>query len=129
MTTIFHDWANERDNTLVKGLCGAARSNRNEMREWIEAEIKALLEEAQMKEPLSSGVIGAHIAESIQRLRHISTVVFPDVLRDYDDVINDISGGGFTSAEEAYDHLHSGFTHLVQILRDLQKIRDFIGEM
>ena len=129
MTTSFHDWTIERDNTLVKGLCAAARSNRNEMREWIEAEIKALLEEAQIKEPVSCGVIADHIRKSVETLRHTSTVMFPEALRDYDGVIENVSIGGFDSVEEAHDQLQSGFMHLVRILRELHEMRGFIGDM
>ena len=58
MTPDFYDRSSEeRDDTLIKGLCSAARNTRLELREWIEGEVRDLIQVAEMYEPLSEGVI------------------------------------------------------------------------
>ena len=129
MTTSFHDWAIERDNELVIGLCSAARTKRMELREWIEAELKSLLAEAEMQEPLSDGLLQDQIRDTVKRLRLINQNDLPRAVRAFDDVCSDVSSGSYDSVEDAYDQLESGCMKLVQILKELHEIRTFIGDM
>ena len=42
--------------------------------------------------------------------------------------MDDVSQGGSTSVNDAYDQLQMGCMGLVQIMKELQRIRAFIGE-
>ena len=128
MTSSFHDWAEERDDTLIRALHQAARNARREMREWAQAELNADLVEAELQEGRISGLIGASITDAVKRLRHINQIDLPDAVRAYDDVIDEVFRGGFTDVYEAYDQLQNGCAGLVRIVRELLKIRLFIGE-
>lgn len=127
MTSDFHDRKLERDEDLIKGLYGVARSNRWELREWAQAELHACLFEAELQEALAKGVVKASITEAVARLRRINSQELPQAIRDYDDTMNDVSGGGYEDVYEAYDQLQRGCAGLVRIMRELLEIRSFIG--
>ena len=129
MTSNFHDMAIERDDTLAKGLCAAARTTRMELRDWAETELKATLIEAELHEPTVEGVIGIQIRDTVERLRIISRTDLPEAIREYDTVIDEVSRGGSTDVHDAYEQLQTGCGKLVRIMKELQQIRDFIGEM
>ena len=128
MTSDFHDRVIERDNTLVLGFCQAARTSRMELREWAESEIKAVLVQAELQEPLAEGLIKDKVKEVVEQLRTISQTDLPKAVRDYDEVIDEISVGGHTDILDAYDRLEQGTAGLVQIMRKLLQIRSFIGD-
>ena len=128
MTSDFHDLVIERDNTLVLGFCQAARTSRMELREWAESEIKGVLVQAELQEPLAEGLIKDKVKEVVEQLRTISQTDLPKAVRDYDEVIDEISVGGHTDILDAYDRLEQGTAGLVQIMRKLLQIRAFIGD-
>ena len=129
MTPDFHDLALERDDTLIKGLCYAARNTRSELREWAERELKAVLFEAEIQERTVKGVVGDQIKSTVERLRMISLTDMPEAIRTYEDVIDEVLRGGSTDVYDAYDQLQMGCTKLVRIVKELLQIRAFIGEM
>ena len=99
-----------------------------ELREWAQAELKAVLVEAELQQPRSVGVILGEITGVVDRLRAMDRVDLPDAIKVFDDVMDDVSQGGSTSVNDAYDRLQMGCMGLVQIMKELQQIRDFIGE-
>ena len=129
MASDFHDLAKERDDALIKGLCQASRTTRMELREWAETELKAVLFEGELQERMVEGVLGGEIKSTVERLRIISQRDLPEAVRDYDDVMDEVSSGGSTEVYDAYNQLQMGCMKLVQVLKELQQIRDFIGEM
>ena len=129
MTSDFHDREIERDDTLIKGLCSAARTTRQELREWVQAELKAILIEAELQERITEGELGNRIKDTVVRLRTINQKDLPKAVSDYDAVMVEVSQGGFTDVLNAYDQLQQGCAGLVRIIRDLLEIRSFIGGM
>ena len=129
MTPDFYDRSSERDDTLIKGLCGAARNTRMELREWIEAEVKALLPMAEMHEPLSEGIVKEETSRNVQRLRAISQTNLRNAVQYCDETIDDVSNGGYTDVGDAYDKLHRGRLDLVEIMKELQEIHTFTVDM
>ena len=99
-----------------------------ELREWAESEIKAVLVQAELQEPLAEGLIKDKVKEVVEQLRTISQTDLPKAVRDYDEVIDEISVGGHTDILDAYDRLEQGTAGLVQIMRKLLQIRAFIGD-
>ena len=128
MTSNLFDEAMRRDDDLIAGLCQAARTTRMELREWAQAELKATLIEAELQELQSSGLIQEQIRGAVERLRVIDKTDIPEAIRMFDDVITDVSQGGSEDVCDAYDRLRNGCAGLVQIARELLKIRSFIGE-
>ena len=129
MTLNFNDRAEERDDTLIKGLYQAARTTRMELRDWAETELKAILVEAELQQGIVEGVLGCRIKKTVERLRVISQTDLPGAVRDYDDVMDEVFNGGSTDVYDAYDQLQEGCGELVRTMRELLKIRSFIGEM
>ena len=129
MTSGFHDQAAERDDTLIKGLCQAARNSRLELHEWVQTELKTVLIEAQLQETLTEGVIQGQITRIIERLRLIDRMELPEAITGFDDLIVDVGRGGSSDVYDAYDQLQRGYAGLVRIMRELLEIRAFIGEM
>ena len=130
MTPDFHDRAAERDDTLIKGFCyAAARNTRLELREWAQTELNASLIEAQLQESRVEGAIVDQITSTVERLRFIDRVDLPEAIRVFDDMIADVSQGGFTDVYNAYDQMQKGCAGLVRIMRELLEIRSVIGEM
>ena len=127
MTSDFHYLALERDDTLIKGLGQAARTTRLELREWTESELKALLVQAELHENLAEGEIRHQIKRTVERLREITHTDLPEAIRDYDEVMEELSGGGYTDVLDAHAQLEQGKGSLVRIVRDLLKIRTYIG--
>ena len=99
------------------------------MREWVETELKAVLIEAELQENLAAGLLRSKIAGVVERLRTIRNTDLPEAVRDFDEVIDDISDGGHTDILDVHGRLERGSTALVQIMRELLEIRSFIGEM
>ena len=129
MTSDFHYRAQERDNDLVMGLCQHARYIRYDLREWAQAELNAILFEAQLLESKIEGMIGEQITEIVERLRTIDKTDLIEADRAYDDVIAQVKLGGYALFSEAYDELQAGATRLLNVMKELQKMREFIGEM
>lgn len=129
MTSDFHDRAAERDETLIKGLCQAARTSLLELREWAQTELKASLAQAEFLERTVEGVIGDEIRSSAERLRAINQRDLQEAVTTYDDVMATVSSGGYVDVYDAYNQLQQGSHGLVLIVRELLKIRDFIGAM
>ena len=128
MTSNFYGEATRRDSDLVTGLCQAARTMRMELREWTQTELNAALLEAQLQQPRVQGVIQDQIVSTMERLNSINRIHLPEAVRIFDDVIIDVSQGGYTDVYNAYDQLQMGCGGLVRIVRDLLEIRLFIGE-
>ena len=124
----FYEEAIKRDSELVKAFVSCARATRMEMREWAQTELKAVLVEAELQEPRAAGVILDGITGAVDRLRGMNRLDLSNAIKVFDDVIDDVSQGGFTSVNDAYDRLQMGCMGLVQIMKELQQIRDFIGE-
>ena len=83
----------------------------------------------ELQERMVEGVLGGQIKSTVERLRIISQRDLPEAVRDYDDVMDEVSSGGSTDVDDAYNQLQMGCMKLVQIVKELQVIRDFIGEM
>ena len=128
MTPDFYDRSFERDNDLVQGLCHNARNTHRDLREWIEAELKALIFEAEIQMPLVDGPLSDSLRGAVQKLRTISQNDLPEAYTKYNNLIRDVSEGGFTSVDDAYDQIQIGFTPLVRMMKELQQVREFIGE-
>lgn len=119
----------DRDEDLIKGLCSAARSTRTELRDWIEAELKSSLIEAQMQETLLEGELKNRVQMTVNRLRVINVREFPEAVAGCDGTNDEISNGGYTDVYDAYDQLFKEHAKLVNIVRELLEIRSFVGEM
>ena len=129
MTFNSPDLITERDDTLIKGLCQAARTTRMELREWIEAELKDLIIKAELQEPLLQGDLKEKVERTADHLHTISKRDLPEAVRDFDDTIDDVGGGGYEDVYDAYDQLLNGHSKLIRIMRDLLELRSSIGEM
>ena len=129
MALNFFDRAEERDDTVIKGLCQAARTTRMELREWVQTELHASLEQGDFEEQAEYGEIRVRIKQAVERLRVINHRDLPQALTYYDDVINDVANGGFEDVHDAYDKLNQGCVGLIRIMKELLEIRGFIGEM
>ena len=130
MTPDFYDRSSEeRDDTLIKGLCGAARNTRLELREWIEGEVRDLIQLAEIQERLSEGVIQERVSRNARRLRQINQENLRNAVEHFDETIDEVSHGGYTDMSDAYEKLHRGCIDLVEIMKELQQIREFTGEM
>ena len=127
MTSDFGDRAIERDSDLVKGLCYAALSNRRDLHEWLEEEVKAVLVAAEFQESLTEGVIRDNITKAVKDLRRIALTDLPEAIREHDEVRSDIEKGGYDDVIEAYHHLERETARLVAIARDVLRIREFIA--
>ena len=128
MTSDFHDLVVERDETLVQGLCHSALNNRRELHEWAEAELKAVLFQAEIQEPLAEGVIGEEVRRTVARLRTISQNDLPAAVREHEEVRRDVLLGGYDDIHDDYRRLELATTRLVQIMNQLLEVRSFIGE-
>ncbi len=129
MTSDFHDREIERDDTLIKGLYSAARTTRQELREWVQAELKAILIEAELQEKIAEGELRDRIKNTVVRLRTINQGDLPEAVSNYDGVMVEVLQGGFQDVHDAYDQLQQGCAGLVRIMRELLEIRSFIGGM
>ena len=129
MTTNFYDLANERDDTLVKGLCAAARNMQLELREWVQSELKAALFRGETYQRLATGEIQTRINQAVERLRTMNHIDLPDAITTLDDKIADISQGGHTDVNDAYNQLLAACDPFVRLIRELLEIRRFIGEI
>lgn len=125
----FFDRAAERDATLVKGLCQAARTTLLELREWAQEELNACLIEAELQEGLSEGEIREQIEQVVKRLRTINRKDLPEAVNNYESVRTMVMDSGFADVYDAYDQLQQGCSGLVRILRELIEIRTSIGEL
>ena len=125
----FFDWSAERDETLIKGLCQAARTTRMELREWVQAELNASLVETEVRGAIADGIIRDNIRKTEARLRTINHRDLPEAVSSFDDLIDEVLSGGFENVYDAYDQLQQGCVGLMRIMNDLLEIRRFIGEM
>ena len=78
--------------------------------------------------PLVDGTLGDTLKNTVQKLRTISQNELPEAYAKYNDLLRDVSDGGYTSVNDAFDQLQIGFTPLVRIMKELQQVREFIGE-
>lgn len=129
MTNDFFSLAIERDDTLIKYLCGASRNMRNELREWAQSEVKALNEEAQLFEFVADEPARERLFKVFKDLDAINRIDLPEVVTDYDDTIKELELRGAPDVYEAYDQLETRCSRLVKIVRQLLEIRRVIGEM
>ena len=67
-----------------------------ELREWTQTELNAALLEAQLQQPRVQGVIQDQIVSAMERLNSINRIHLPEAVRVFDDVIIDVSQGGYT---------------------------------
>ena len=128
MTMDFNDRRATRDEDLVKGLCGAARNLRHEMREWVQQEVNTILVEAQLLEGRLGGEVAAALVGMIERLRAINNTELRDAVVALDDVVTQVLNGGYTDVLDAHVQLRNGCVGFEHILGQLQPIRDFIVE-
>ena len=129
ITPDFYDKANDRDAEFIKGLCGAARNLRKELREWIQGELVALITAADVLEAQSEGIIKEQVLSAAERLRIINQSGLNDANAIYDDTINEIADGGYSDVHEAYSRLQKECSQLIQIMEELLDKRPFIGGM
>ena len=127
--TNFYDLAGERDDTLVKALCGAARNVQLELREWVQSELKAALFRGESYQNLAQGEILTRINQAIERLRTMNHIDLPEAFTALDDKISEVSRGGYTDVNDAYNQLQEGYASFVRVIRELLIIRAFIGEI
>lgn len=129
-TNNFRDHAGERDNDFVQALCHTMqRDMLRDSREWIEAELKALITEAQVQQACTSGAIGAELASVIERLGVISRIDLREAVKDCSDKIHDVQEGFREDVYDAYDQMQQEITKMVRIIRALLEIRAFIEPM
>ena len=126
-TNRFHDDASERDNNLVSALCHTMRHDMlRDFREWIEAELKALLTEAQIQRAETQGALGEELDGAIERLSLLSRTTLPSAVRDYTNMVHDIREGTWSDVYDAYDPMRQELGKLVDIVRILLEMRNFI---
>ena len=126
-TEKFREDALERDNDLVEALCYIMEKNLvRDLREWIEAEIKALIFEAQVQRAEIEGVLGDQLDSAIERLRHISRSDLRDVVEDFLDAVHNAHEKIWSDVYNAYDPIQQGLWKLVQIVRMLLEIRELV---
>ena len=125
----FYGEAIKRDEELVIGLCHAARTMRKDLREWAQAELKAVLVAAELQEIQEEGVVKEQITGVIERLRAINQRDLPKADESYNDATTEVMNGGYADVYEAYDKLQMEYAGLIRIMRQLLDERSFIGEM
>lgn len=129
-TNEFRDAAAERDNDLVHGLCYPMERNMlRELREWIEAELKALTAEAQIQQAKAGGHIAEGLASALEQLGVLSRVDLPEASQDCKDKIYDIQQGTWSDVFDAYDQMQQELAKMMRIVRALLEIRTFIEPM
>lgn len=119
----------ERDETLLLGLCSAALNNRRELHEWAEAELKAILVQAELQETLVQGMLGDEVKKVVERLRAIGQTELPIAVREHEEVRTDTLHGSYDDILDAYRKLDRETARLVQIVSELLDLRSFIGDM
>ena len=129
MTSSFDDGITRRDDDLVRGLCEFARHSRLDLREWTQAEIKAVLIAAELQEGRVHGTIRESITRVVRRLREIDQQDLREADSLYVDVIEEVRDGGYLEVYEAYEKLQIGSAKYLRIIKELIQIRSFIGEM
>ena len=130
MTTRFSNEAENRDEQLVKALCYSIhRHTLQELREWIQAELVALINAAELQEIEIGGIVAEGIREKIDRLRTINRLTMPNAIRQYSQIIDDIDKGGWDDVHDAYTALQKECTGMVNILEELVEIRKLIEPM
>ena len=123
----FSDKAYERDMYLARGLSGATDHIRQTLREWIQAELIALLATADAHAPLGQGLIADRIEKLAVRLRQINHSDFPEADANCSHAIDQVQNGGYDDAIDAYERLRQGHDDLLQLVRELRQARELIG--
>ena len=127
MTTKFSEDAEKRDEQLIKALCHSIhRHSLQELREWIQAELVALINAAELQEIEIGGTVAEGIRERIDRLRNINRLTLPNAIRQYSQLIDDIDKGGWDDVHDAYIALQKECTGMMNILEELVEIRKLI---
>ena len=124
----FRDNAVERDNDLVRALCHTIeRGMVRDLRDWIEAELKELIFEAQIQQTETEGVLKEQLDSTIGRLQFINRLELPDAVLSCTNLIHDVREGAWADVYDAYDPMQQELGKLVQIVRSLLEIRAFIA--
>ena len=127
-TPSFGDRAEVRDQDLIVGLCGPARNLRKELRDWIQQEVIAQVNAADLEAVLREGIIADTIEAHVARLRVINTVDLPEADSECDGAIGAVDAGAYDGMEQAYLDLHKGFDALLRLVRELERARSMISE-
>ena len=104
-----------------------ARDMVRDFREWIEAELKALIFEAQVQQAESNGIIRDQFDSAVERLQLISRVDLPNAIRDCSDAIHNVRQGFWSDVHEAYDPMAQALGKLVQIVKALLEFRELVA--
>lgn len=127
-TNSFHDSALERDKDLTSALCHTMeRDMVRDIREWIEAELKALIFEAQLQQSVSQGIVKDQFDSAAERLQLISRVDLPDAIRECSDAVSNVRNGFWGDVYDAYDPMSQALGKLWQIVRALLELRGSIA--
>lgn len=125
----FSDYAYGRDMDLARGLSGSADHIRKDLRDWIQAELNALIATADAHAPLQQGIIGDQVRKLTPRLREINHNDLPEADGDCKAVIDQVHDGGYDDALDAHNRLRNGFDGLLRLVRELQQARNLIGTL
>ena len=106
-------------HTLERGMV-------REFRDWIEAELKALIFEAQIQRAETEGTLRDQLDSTIERLEFINRIELPKAARDCTNMIRDVREGVWSDVYDAYDPMQQELGKLVQIVRALLEIRAFV---
>ena len=102
---------------------------RKDLREWAQAEVKAVLVAAELQKVQEEGVVKEQITGVIERLRAINHRDLPEADESYNDATAEVMSGGYADVYEAYDKLQKECAGLIRIMRQLLDERSFIGNM
>ena len=127
-TPTFSDRAEVRDQDLIVGLCGAARTFRKELRDWVQQEVVAQLNAADAGSDLQQGLMADEIKRHVERLRVINTVELRDEDSECDATIGAVDAGAYDGMERACTELQKGFDGLLRLVRELERSRPMVAE-
>lgn len=130
MTRNFSEEAATRDETLVQAMCHSIhRSSRIELREWIQAELVALINASELLLLEINDPVAAGIREKIARLQMINRTSLPRASNEYDKVISDVSNGAWANVHDAYTAMQKECSELINIVEELVSMRKVLEPM
>ena len=129
MVDHFIENSNLRDDDFITGECLAARAIRKDLRDWVQEQLKDLIIEADLLASLKDGLLGDQIARTLERLRRMNQTDLREVDGDSVAAIDEVQQGGYTDIYEAFDQLQKARNGLVQLMREILEIRNFVGDL
>ena len=130
MQSRFSREAARRDEELVIALCHSIHRNlRRELHEWLQEELIALINAAQLQELELGSPVAEAIRDKIGRLQTINGVSLPNALGAYSKVVSDVSNEAWSDVHDAYVAMQRECTVLVNIMEELVAVRKLIEPM